>query len=339
MKKIRTLLKLFLVTAISSAAVLTFGTISGFAMDTGYTNAIECSLNTGNIDGTISSETDSKWYKFTVPSPNACYSFKVKNMPSPGMYSFEIYYQENENETPKIYRVKTTLNTSGDRTATGMLKNPGTYYVRVYSYTGGNLAPYTFIGNIGYGAYAFGVSHVYEERHKLDWAACAEMAGKRKRSMDMTGILATSRNLETAVSFVQSGGTSENIEITVSKPSSLEDIATAANYIYSGGYMVNPLFKVKTNYQYPLAEMLELYREKSGLIIMRLMDIGETNEKYSHYVLLNYVDQSTNKIGVKDPWYSSTIDMKCDYVEFINNGYEKEGYDSIYTGDNIVCEQ
>lgn len=338
MKKIRTLLKLFLVTAISSAAVLTFGTISGFAMDTGYRNAIECSLNTGNMNGTIATATDSKWYKFVVPNPNAGYGFNLKNMPDDGMFNFEIYYQANADEAPKIYKMTNRMGSSGNRTTGGIMKDAGTYYVRVFSHTGGCAGSYTFVGNIGYGTYAAGVTYL-SSSSELGWADCAEMVGKFVRDKDFPGIQATDRNAQKAACFVQNNGATDTDHPIAINAENLSDVADAANYIYSGCYMMNPIFKVMENKAYSISEMLDIVKEQSRPMILALASKKyPTDMEENRYVVLNSVNITTGIIGVKDPSDDVAIDRKVSLSELIEDGYEYNSKKHKYTGNNIICE-
>lgn len=340
MKKLKSLIKLFIATSAVLTIVATFGAITGFALDTGYRNAIDCGTNSGSVTGNITSADDSVWYKFTVPEPYAAYGFSLKNMPEAGMFSFELYYQENEDDVPKIYRMENNLNSLGNRNMNGVMKNAGTYYIRVFSYTGGSGGGYTFVGKIGYGAYSLSTTKLSSPAN-LDWAYCAEMAGKERYTYDFKNRQENTRTASNAAVFVQNNGTSDTGTPIDKKPENLDLVADAANYIYSGNYMITPGFAAEEK-EYSINELLELLWEKRAYMIMCFEDINikeaapQIAHLYSKYALLTYVDPSTNKVGVIDPTSTASKENKIDYDELCQQGYEEDTKVTKYFGKHIM---
>lgn len=115
----------------------------------------------------------------------------------------------------------------------GVMKNAGTYYIRVFSYTGGSGGGYTFVGKIGYDTYSFGVTYT-SSSSDLAWADCAEMAGKIARKKTFPNIQETTRSASNAASFVQNNGETDTDQPIAINAETLNEVADAANYIYSG---------------------------------------------------------------------------------------------------------
>ncbi len=325
------------------AMLLSFWTIPGLAFDTGYESAIDIGTSFNRTTDKISSSDASVWYKFTISQTPMAYGFTLRDMPSGSPFSYELYYQDVSGAQPKMLNMTPRLSPSGYRVMDGVLDKTGTYYIRVYSLTGAySSTAYRFTGSAGRNGYsAYIATSVKATSDNLDWAACAEMAGKYKYYRDVTTSLAPNRTANMAAKYIQSGkisdsGTPTNAKAGSTKATALKEVANAANYILSGTQMLNPAFVVKSSNVPSMTDCLKVIWEDQDVMIMRMANWEADVESASRYLLLSGVNVASNTLTFRDPKLSSSS-YTVDYDDFTTRGYEGDGYATHYNGDSIVC--
>lgn len=329
--------KKLLAMTIAIVSILSCLTISSYAMDTDYQYATDVGTSFNITTDKISGADDANWYKFSITQPGAGYSFTLRDMPSGEPYNFELYYQETSGTYPSMLRMETKLTSTLRRTMHGVLENTGTYYLRVYSMTGNYTSEnYRLTGSVGYGTYASMITKI-SSSNNLDWAACAEMAGKYKYYREISSAKLPSRTYNMAARYIQSNGSKDTGTPNNTK-STLEQTAKAANYIFSGTTMINPVFKTETNKVYGLTDCLKVIWGTDDTMIIRLADKEMDIERLSHYVVLDSVSPKDKYLDFHDPWTTSSASYCVDYDDFIINGYEGDGYATRYDGNNIICD-
>lgn len=319
------------------SAVIAFGAVNvpGYALSTGWQNATEA---TGRITtDAITSATDENWYKFTTTVANEFYTVGLKDEPTVNAYGFELRYQQTAGTRPIVLENTTYTTAAGTSYMRGTLENAGTYYVRVFSRTGEYMSdPYTLTISHGLDCSA-NITRVDTDGQKYDWAACAEMLGKAYYN-HIYGVTLTSRNYKNAARFIQSSGSDDTASLATATRTSLANTAIAADYIFSGDYMVNPKFKVTDTLQTPTDFRKYIWktnREDCILpVIIQLRDNESLeSDRLSRYLLLEGVSNTYNELTVIDPdvsgdQYISTLELLLTYDDGI---YE-------YHNEAIICE-
>lgn len=166
---------------LAMSVVMIFGCVNvpSYAITNGWRNATE--LTGGKVqDDAITSATDENWYKFTTTVANTICNIGLYDEPTVNAYNIELRYQETAGTRPIILENTTYTTAKNKSYIRATLENIGTYYVRVYSLTGEySEEPYTLstsTNTVGCSGY---VSEVYCDGQNYDWAACAEMLGKK----------------------------------------------------------------------------------------------------------------------------------------------------------------
>ena len=315
-----------------------FGSITSFAFDNGFRGATEY---TGKVTDYLSSATETEWYQFTLTADDVAtpYSVSLKSSGS-CRYSFDLWYRSGSSGRPSVVSNEVTVTRSGDtRTMSGVLTEPGTYFVRVYFLSGtvSTLNTYRLIikhdrdETRGF-IYDYGTS--FPPATYADWAVCADILGNYTFGTTIKDF-ATNRNYKNAGAFIISNYTSDSegsYENTVK--ATPEQVATAANYVYSGGLMTKPKFKLETNKKYTVEEiMYYVYELDEPMIFYAQNEIVDMPE-LKRYIVLDSINIGQDTMRYIDPYTGmySTIS----YSGFITNGIQAGSSYYVYSGTNIV---
>lgn len=337
-------MKIKRIVAMAMATVLTVSamSISAFAVveDKGYLYADTLSLSQTVTSDSLTSAKDEHWYKFTISDPNAAYSLSLYNAPSTGAYSYELRYQEATNSRPIIVENEPVITSAGKVNMMGVLKNAGTYYVRVYSLTGAySSSAYTFKISVGYGSHGLTINTSSADSD-YDWAVCATMMGSTVYNRKF-GVY-PSRTYMNATKFISTNGAKEKATspVSMTRPD-IDNTAVAANYIFSGDYMDQPTFEVKNQLlDYP--DFLDLIwstteKRRGNPVIIQLVDTDYPNiPGLWRYYLVRSVNVSDEYITTVNP---STGGSKTFDLETLYLGGDSAYNNLRYTGNNIICNE
>lgn len=333
-------MKKFISLVIATVMAMTALSLNAFALieDEGYLYADTLSLSQTVTTDSLTYAEDEHWYTFSIATANAPYSISLYNAPSVGAYSYELRYQQTANTRPIIIENEPYIKTSNGRVnMMGVLRETGTYYIRVYSLTGAySSSPYTLSLDINYLLHSVALSTVSADRD-YDWAVCAAMAGNKIFNREFG--VDTTRTYKNATKFIKTGGNAEytNSPQFITKPDT-DVTATAANYIFSGDYMDKPIFEVN-NSEFELVDFLEevwkLNKQyDSNPVIVKLVDTDDYNVLgMCRYFVLDGVNISAGTIHLIDPAGGS----KTFNLQSLKAGGLMEYLNLRYTGNNIVC--
>lgn len=313
-----------------------FGSITSFAFDNGYKWATEY---TTTVDDYLSSATETAWYEFTltadeVPTP---YSVSLKTSGS-CIYNFELWYRSGSSGRPSAVSNETIVARNGSRNMSGVLTEPGTYFVKVYFQSGTVSTLNTYRLKITYGKNST-INFIYDSSLPKDaggdWVICADIMGNYTYNSIIKNT-STNRTFENAYTFVDTnyssdsaGGYSDEIKGTP------EQTAIAANYIYSGGLMSKPKFIAETNKVYSLTELMNklYYLDEPVIFYSNHKDSnGEITDE--RYVILSGVSIGQKTLEFYNPSTGKYVTMS--YDTFTSTGYKVSSKDMKYTGTNIV---
>lgn len=338
--KFKAIRKLTLVAAVATISTVICG-ISASAFVEGYENATEL---TSSVTASITRDGQNDWYQFTltadqVPTP---YSLTLK-IPTGCVYNFDLRYREADSEErPTIVSNETFVTGTRNRTMHGVLYQPGTYFVRVYSQDGNYSGIDTYKiskssaknTNI---SLSFG-SNLPETNERTDWAACADVLGNftynRRFKNSSTG-----RNYKNACVFITSNYTSDDAsEYAVLKKANPTQLAKAADYIYAGDVLNTPKFEAETNKIYTIDELARFVYEYDQPVVF-YVDCEGQGASYRRYVVLEGVSVGRNTIKYYTPDSGSRVTVN--YDDFLQDGFlfdDGDGlvYRSTYKGTNIL---
>ena len=314
-----------------------FGSITSFALDNGYRGAMEY---TGRVTDYLSSATETEWYQFTLTADDVAtpYSVALKSSGS-CIYSFDFWYRSGTSGLPSVVSNEVTVARNGTRTMSGVLTEPGTYFVRVYFLSGTVSTLNTYRLTIGYDKnetrdFIYNYGSNFPSATYADWAICADGIGNYTFDTTIKDF-ATNRNYKNAYTFVTSNYTSDSeggYENTVK--ATPEQVAIAANYVYSGSLMAKPKFKAETNKQYTIEELMYyLYELDEPMIFYAQNEIIDMPE-LKKYVLLESVNIGQDIIRYIDPYTGRSATIS--YSEFTENGISAGNSYYKYSGTNIV---
>ena len=316
-----------------------FGSITSFALDNGYRGAMEY---TGRVTDYLSSATETEWYQFTLTADDVAtpYSVSLKSSGS-CIYSFDFWYRSGTSGLPSVVSNEVTGTRSGDtRTMSGVLTEPGTYFVRVYFLSGTVSTLNTYRLTINHNKTST-IDFFYNstpETEKGDWAACADLLGNYTYNSIIKDS-ATNRNYKNAYSFVTSNYTSD-AESGYASPirrNTFDNTVIAANYVYSGSLMTKPKFKLETNKIYSIEELMYYLYELDQPIIFCMSSAEFPNSStFRRYVMLEGVNIGSGFIRYYDP--ASGGSTYLEYSEFLTDGFpcEDDGTSIKFTGTSIV---
>lgn len=327
-----------MLTAISS--------LTAFAFDDGYLDAtaLTYSSNSGYVDMTDENE----WYSFTltssqVPTP---YSLTLA-IPTDSVYNFDLYAifldAEGSPETtrPVMISNETTVTSNRNRCMYGVFTKPGTYYVRVYTQNGNISDTDSYKLTINARRNSTKIltfnytSSTRPQSAYSDWSICADMMGNLIYEDHIYGG-ETGRNYKNAYTFIDSDYASDNSNSYAQRyKATPEEVATAANYIYSGYLMSSPKFKAETNKIYTIEELMTyLWGYYQPVIFYTDSPDYPNSSAYKKYVILESVNLNEGTIEYYYPAIGESVVV--DYADFLLDGIE-EGVDNLYyTGTNIV---
>lgn len=335
-------MKKFISLVIATVMAMTALSFNAFALieDEGYLYADTIDFINDPVDSLTSAD-DEHWYTFNITTANAPYSISLKNAPSVGAYSYELRYQQTAGTRPIIIANEPYIKTSNGRVnMSGVLHDTGNYYIRVFSLTGAySSSPYTLTVDVSYGWHNATISTI-SVASNYDWAACAAMAGRAAHYNEF-GVY-PSRTYINATKFIKSGGTAESAATPQFTPRPDTDVvATAANYIFSGDYMENPVFEVKTQ-NFTCGDFLDYVwkldkKHNSNPVIIKILDIDDPTSYSSRKYLTVYgVNMSTDSIKVANPDGGSTDNLD---LTALYSGEIEEYNCWRYAGNNVVFNQ
>lgn len=307
-----------------------------FAFDAGYERATEY---TSTVTASITSAEQVDWYKFTldenqVPTP---YNITL-NIPDECMYNFDLRYRAITSEDrPQILSNETFVTTTRSRRMAGVLTEPGTYFVRVFSQNGTKSALYDYKLLISHNrntSYAFGFESSLPSAESSDWSVCADILGKYTFNNIFKNSV-NERNYKNAYAFISSNYLSDaQDEYGSSIKATPEQTAVATDYIFSGELMLNSKFKVEKEKIYTIEELMNYVCGLNEPIIFYLDNASLQFDIFKKYVILRDVNIGRNTITYYNP--SSGNKETVDYDDFLMNGFVYGGATVNYTGTNIL---
>lgn len=321
-----------MLTAISS--------LTAFAFDNGYRYAVEFTTNTGNIEMT----TDNEWYSFTITDSDIPCPYSLNlSMPEDCMYNFDLHYRgANDTGRPVVVSNETIVASNGRRYMYGVFTQAGTYFVRVYSQNGyiNDAETYkvtlsksknsnkSFVFN-----YALNSDATRPASESADGVICADMLGNHAFSSNFPNAAIT-RNYKNAGAFIITDYSSDSTsEYNTSKQYAVDEIVTAANYIYSGYLMQQPKFVSETKI-YSIIELMQFLWTYSQPVIFYVESAPLGTYKFQRYAILQKVNLGENTITYYYPADGSSTTV--DYDTFLTNGITFSGIPMPYTGVNIL---
>lgn len=325
--------KLSLLMALACTVACFNGTVS-FAFDNGYNSA---ATYTNTVSSRITSASQVDWYKFEVTADEVPTSYGVTlKVPTDCMYNFDVRFRAaNSTERPMVLENETIVSATKRRSVRGVLTEPGTYFVRVYSQNGSVDGDENYNLSISYGkdgTCAFTYENNLPESVFADWSVCATMLGKYTFGENIK-YATNDRNYKNAYRFVTSNYTADNQTIGLTKATP-EQTAIAADYVYSGDLMVNPKFKVETNKVYSIEELMYYLWALREPIIFYLTDSADTGNAYKKYIILKDVNIGENMISYYDPWIQDYETIN--YTQFKSQGILCSDVYVTYSGTNII---
>ncbi len=338
--KFKAIRKLTLIAAVAAISTVICG-ISASAFVEGYENATEL---TSSVTASITRDGQNDWYQFTltadqVPTP---YSLTLK-IPTGCVYNFDLRYREADSEErPTVVSNETFVTGTRNRIMYGVITQPGTYFVRIYSQDGNysGIDTYKITKNINRTTpvtLSFG-NNLPETTDRVDWAVCADILGNftynRRFKNSSTG-----RNYKNAYVFIHSNQTSDDVsEYDARQKANPTQLAKAADYIYAGDVLTNPKFEVETNKIYTIEELARFVYEYNQPVVF-YVDCEGQGASYRRYVILEAVSVGRNTIKYYTPDTGSRVTVN--YDDFLQNGFlfdDGDGieYRSTYKGTNIL---
>lgn len=324
-----------------SFIIMCFNSTISLAFDTGYNNA---TTYTSAVNGYIESSTQIDWYQFTLTEEQVptTYSIQLK-IPTECIYNFDLRYRTADSTArPSVVSNETIVTSARIRTMKGMITDPGTYFVRVYSQNG------TTDSNNNYKLTISSEKNTtyfldYGNEEDLpgsvdtDWSICADIIGNQLFN-NVIKNSSTGRNYKNAYTFINSNYSSENQNgYGHELKATPEQTAIAADYIYSGDLMTIPKFKVERDKQYSIEEMAYRLRVLNEPVIFYL-EVSSLPEEfrglYERYVILSKANIALKTMAVYDPSIGEYSDL--DYDEFIRKGIQYSSTFIPYNSTNIV---
>lgn len=314
------------------------GTVS-FAFDNGYNSA---ATYTNTVSSRITSASQVDWYKFEVTADEVPTSYSVTlKVPTDCMYNFDVRFRAaNSTGRPIVLDNETIVSGTRRRTGRGMLREPGTYYVRVYSQNGTVDGDENYNLTLSYEKNGTcSVSYPYSGRNipvaeSTDWSVCADMLGNYTFNRTFPSA-SSGRNYMNAYTFMTTNYESDNQSGYANKKKMTpQQTAIAADYIFSGDLMQNPKFKVEENKIYTIDELMYYLYVLDEPIIFYLANAEIPANAYKKYVILKDVNIGINEITYVNP--SDGKETTIDYNEFLDEGFEYSDEMVQYTGTNII---
>ena len=310
--------------------------LTSLAFVNGYKTAEEYTAQT---NGYIETANQNDWYKFTLTEDEVPTTYSVSlKIPSSCVYNFDLRYRTaNSNERPKIISNETHVNGSRNRRMSGVLTDPGTYYVRIFSQNGTVSTSDNYKIMISYGknrTNSLGFIGDFPVGVSTDWCICADMMGNHLLEKNLYNF-SSNRNYKNASVFIESNYESDDAsEYTANKKGTPEETAIATNYIYSGDILLNPKVGVETNKIYTISELANFIWEYDDPIIFFLENPQINLGYYKKYIILDAINIGENTITYYYPQSGNKVTV--DYNDFLLNGINVDGVELTYSGTNIV---
>ena len=311
-----------------------FGNMA-LAFDNGYKDATEY---TTSVTDYITSESQVDWYKFTlsadqVPAP---YSITLV-VPDDCLYNFDLRYRSGSTGRPSVLSNTTITNSARRKIMKGVFNEAGTYFVRIYSqngtYSSANSYKLTVSHNKN-GTRTFAHNKDFPQAESTDWCVCADILGNYTFEY-MFQSAVTGRNYENAYAFITSDYASDSPNgFSGGVKATPEQMAIAADYIYSGDLMLNPRFKVETDKIYEIEELMNYLWGFNQPVVFYLAPPTIAFDGLKKYVILEDVNIGRNTISYFNP--SSKNEETVDYDDFLLNGFVYGGVNVLYNGTNIL---
>lgn len=315
-----------------------FGSITSFAFDEGHYYA---DTYTGAVTSYITSASQTDWYQFTLTAEEVptAYSITLK-IPSSCVYNFDLRHRatgEDEDVRPMIVSNETLVTGSRNRTMHGVLTEPGTYFVRVYSQNGTTSSMDNYKLTVSYdkdGTYGFMYDNNLPTGETTDWSICADMLGQY--TFDRIIKYATNnRNYQNAYTFISTNYDSDSQSgYGTALKATPAQTSIAADYIFSGDLMSKPKFKVENNKIYEIEELMYYVWDLSQPVIFYLENSAIPYDAFKKYVILEDANIGENTITYYNPSDGSRTTV--DYDEFLTDGFTYSGVPVTYSGTNIV---
>lgn len=305
-------------------------TMSSAAISRDWQNAIE--MDSLVKTGTLSSATPENWYKFTTTAANETCAISVYNEPfETHTYSAELRYQATADARPIILENTMWLGTRAQ--IHRVLENVGTYYVRVYSLTGEySTDTYSLRVSHGRNGANTSVTRVNADGQNYDWAACAEMVGK-KYYKTIFGTDLTTRNYKNAARFVQSNGQDDRANSATDVRKSIADTALAANYIFAGDYLSDPIFAVTNELHTPDDFEKEIWYSNKFKdpqpIIIRMADVESSSDRHAQYLVVCGYSPANTSVNAIDPDTSSDVYIDTTELTLLYDEYYEYQNDAV----------
>lgn len=317
------------------------------AYNDGYTSATTLTSNVEVTTDKITSATTEKWYKFTCTTADSAVVITLKNTPSLNAYDFDLRYQADSTERPKVLKKGTEAfaeDSVNHRQMTLVLPyTTGTYYIKVYSLNGTTSnTPYSIEYTVDLPSHTANFTRITGSTR--DWSTCAEMLAKDLYKKTVSTVLPDRDEADASV-FARFGSLDGTANARRQQP---DKVISAAEYIYSDDYMVNSPFELQNNVILSLRQMFNMIFINNRTAILCLNerdpDSGEVYDEIDYYVMLqtprinDSMDggQNIGVLEVYDPLLGYKVNVP--YHEFLLNGYSEYDYAAIYTGTNIVCK-
>lgn len=328
---------------LAMSVVMIFGCVNvpSYAITNGWMNATELTSGTTVTTDAITSATAEKWYKFTATEANSRCVIMLDDIPTSRAYNCELRYQETEGARPVIVENTMSESRTGKFYIKEVLENTGTYYIRVYSLTGeSDSSPYTLKLTCTTASITYGIAE-YTGHSKLDWAVCAEMIGKSlyKQTFDYN---TTNRTHQNAARFIQSSGSDDTAEAATNTRKNIQDVATAANYVFSGDYMATPAFVVTEEFMTvpDFLRTLAVTNKKvlqKPVVVQEKMCEGLEHVSYYQYKVVVGADVANDMVCLYEP--ETGDENWIDYTDWVSPEYDVdtvEEFPYAYNGKNVV---
>lgn len=335
MKKLKKKLSFIIAFTIS---ILCLSNISSFAFVSGYADATEY---TSAVTNNIVLSTQNDWYKITLSADNVPTAYTISlSIPETCVYNFDFRYlaENSTTDRPSVVSNKTYVTGSRKRQMTGVVTEPGTYYVRIYSQNGTTSSEETYRLSMSFNknltrSLNFGTDLPTGE--VTDWCICADILGNYTFE-EIIKNSATGRNYKNAYTFVSSNYVSDDESgYATTFKATPEQTAIAADYVFAGDLLANSEFAVETNTIYGIEELMHyLWALEQPIIFFLTSPTYPELDLFYKYVILKNVNIGENTITYYNP--SSGNEETVDYDEFLTDGILYGNYPVLYSGTNIL---